>query len=279
MAPIRRYLRITKFSVLEVRIYPEQPADAPWLLSSRDPVLPRVLDEVRPLVLPKLREENENARKKGGKKKKGIRDVAAGEDFEVVMFLTEGMARHSIVTRGRVAEEEEGRGRLRSSGKGLAGWLNSGVRGEAITVEDDEEGERALGDIPEFGGGGGKRRAGEEGEALFVSSDDETVRTQRSKRRKRTTRQHRGRDSDEEDNVEAAEPADEDDKKKLALKTSYDGFSIYGRILCLIVKRKGKKAASSAAAAPVAGGSQMMENWVSTQVAQEAGLQDDDEDG
>lgn len=282
MAPIRRYLRITKFSVLEVRIYPEQPADAPWLLSTRDPVLPRVLDEVRPLVLPKLREENENARKKGGKKKKGIRDVAAGEDFEVVMFLTEGMARHSIVTRGRVAEEE-GKGRLRSSGKGLAGWLNSGVGGEAITVEDDEEGERALGDIPEFGGGGGERRAGEEeeeGEALFVSSDDEeTVRTQRSKRRKRTTGQQRARDSDGEGNVEAAEPVDEDDKKKLALKTSYDGFSIYGRILCLIVKRKGKKAASSAAAAPVAGGSQMMENWVSTQVAQEAGLQDDDEDG
>lgn len=77
MAPIRRYLRITKYSVLEVRIYLHKPSDAAWLLSSRDNVLPRIIEEVRPKVLPKLREENENAKKKGGKKKKGIKDVAS----------------------------------------------------------------------------------------------------------------------------------------------------------------------------------------------------------
>lgn len=78
MAPIRRYLRITRYSVLEVRIYLDNPALAnSWLLNSRDPVLPRVIEAVRPLVLPKLREENENAKKKGGKKKKGVRDVVA----------------------------------------------------------------------------------------------------------------------------------------------------------------------------------------------------------
>lgn len=77
MAPIRRYLRITRFSVLEVRIYLDNPALAQsWLLNSRDPVLPRIIDAIRPLVLPKLREENENAKRKGGKKKnKGVRDV------------------------------------------------------------------------------------------------------------------------------------------------------------------------------------------------------------
>ena len=77
MSPIRRYLRITKYSVLEVRIYLDKPSDAPWLLSSRDTVLQRIIEEVRPKVLPKLREENENAKKKGGKKKKGIKDVAS----------------------------------------------------------------------------------------------------------------------------------------------------------------------------------------------------------
>ena len=77
MAPIRRYLRITKYSVLEVRIYLQKPSDIAWLLSSRDPVLPRIIQEVRPKVLPKLREENENAKKKGGKKKKSIKDVAS----------------------------------------------------------------------------------------------------------------------------------------------------------------------------------------------------------
>lgn len=75
MSPIRRYLRITKYSVLEVRIYLDKPSDAPWLLSSRDNVLPRIIEEVRPKVLPKLREENENAKKKSSKKNKGIKDV------------------------------------------------------------------------------------------------------------------------------------------------------------------------------------------------------------
>jgi hypothetical protein len=74
MAPIRRYLRITKYSVLEVRIYVENPSLAgSWLLRTRDPILPRVIDAVRPLVLPKLREENALGRNKS--KKKGVKDV------------------------------------------------------------------------------------------------------------------------------------------------------------------------------------------------------------
>ena len=75
MAPIRRYLRISKYSVLECRIYLDNPALAhPWLLNPRDPVLPRVIESVRPLVLPKLREEKERSRKRSTKKK-GIKDV------------------------------------------------------------------------------------------------------------------------------------------------------------------------------------------------------------
>ena len=35
---------------------------------------------------------------------------------------------------------------------------------------------------------------------------------------------------------------DETPKKKLRLKTSYDGFNIYGRILCLVVKRRDQRA-------------------------------------
>ena len=76
MAPIRRYLRITKYSVLECRIYPEYPhTSEAWLLGSNDPALPRVIEAVRPLVLPKLREENERAAKGKGKNKKNIKDV------------------------------------------------------------------------------------------------------------------------------------------------------------------------------------------------------------
>lgn len=76
MPPIRRYLRITQYSVLECRIYTDNPADAQrWLLNERSPVLPRVIDAVRPLVLPKLKEENARAKAaKGGKKKKVVKN-------------------------------------------------------------------------------------------------------------------------------------------------------------------------------------------------------------
>jgi len=87
MAPIRRYLRITKYSVLECRIYVDDPAIAEsWLLNPRDPVLPRVIESVRPLVLPKLREENE--RKKGKGKKKGVKDVVV-EGMGAPGYLTQ----------------------------------------------------------------------------------------------------------------------------------------------------------------------------------------------
>lgn len=76
MAPIRRYLRISKYSVLECRIYLSNPALAQsWLLNPRNPVLPRVIESVRPLVLPKLREERERSRNKRSARKKGIKDV------------------------------------------------------------------------------------------------------------------------------------------------------------------------------------------------------------
>ena len=76
MAPVRRYLRITKYSVLECRIYLDNPALVhSWLLNPRDPILPQVIESVRPWVLPKLREEKERSRKKSSAKKKAIKDV------------------------------------------------------------------------------------------------------------------------------------------------------------------------------------------------------------
>ncbi|GAB7358507.1 hypothetical protein MBLNU230_g2570t1 [Neophaeotheca triangularis] len=282
MAPIRRYLRITKYSVLEVRIYLDKPSDISWLLSPSANVLPRIINEIRPKVLPKLREENENAKRKGtGKKKKGIKDVATGEDFEVAIFLKETSTRHSLLTKRK---EFAGEGkRLKGNGKGLAGWLNKGSEGP-IVVDDDEvpevlreeSGEKPMDEIPEMGDenvAGGKRKAGADGDedALFVSSsDEEFFQTQRESRANKRQKRAKGSETAPAE----PEPEPEDDKKKLGMNTSYDGFSIYGRILCLIVKRTGKKTAPAGAPA---GGSQMMEQWVSTQVAQEAGIVDDDE--
>jgi hypothetical protein len=66
----------------------------------------------------------------------------------------------------------------------------------------------------------------------------------------------------EEDGV-----AGEDDKKKLGFKTTYEGFSIWGWVLCLLVTRKGgptkKKTEYNA-------GQVLMEEWISsTQQQQE----------
>jgi hypothetical protein len=52
------------------------------LLNPRKPVLPRVIEAVRPLVLPKLREEKERARKKSTKKK-AIKDTVVDGMFLV----------------------------------------------------------------------------------------------------------------------------------------------------------------------------------------------------
>ena len=283
MAPIRRYLRITKYSVLEVRIYLDKPSDASWLLSTRDPVLPRIIQEVRPKVLPKLREENENAKRKGGKKKKGIKDVASQEDFEVTIFLTELSTRHSLLTKQKHFSDKP---KLKSTSNKLTGWLNNSSDNR-IVIDDDERPPEILQeedddvvelrDIPEAGEGS-KRKASkvaeDEDDALFVSSDDEEFfQTQRERGKKRTKR---GVNTSISADPQEEEDTAADDKKKLALNTSYDGFSIYGRILCLVVKRKGKRAEERNTGAPM-GGSQMMEQWVSTQAAQEVGL-DEDED-
>jgi len=80
-----------------------------------------------------------------------------------------------------------------------------------------------------------------------------------------TTR--RGKENSRSDNVNEDEGL-QDDKKKLGLNTSYDGFSIYGRILCLVVKRRGVRTQAGNSAVP-ASSQVMLENWVSTQAALE----------
>lgn len=82
------------------------------------------------------------------------------------------------------------------------------------------------------------------------------------------------------------QPADEevggrDDKKKLAMDISYEGFAIYGRVLCLVVKRRdigravtGPSSGKALTAQP--GGQAMMENWITSTQMPEAAV---DEDG
>ncbi|KAE8446331.1 hypothetical protein EG329_012080 [Mollisiaceae sp. DMI_Dod_QoI] len=260
-----RYLRITKYSVLECRIYLDNPALAEsWLLNSRDPVLPRVIESVRPLVLPKLREENERS-KKGGKKKR-VKDVVVEEEFEVSIFLTETSTRHSLLTKQKHFRDRGKKG-LQSNSTKLTGATNdTAIEVEDAPVirrEDSEEEGLNLEDLP-----AAEEETSSESDGLFV---DEDAGPRRSKRPRATTNDSppessqgfeplpkRRRDGQEDISAE-----DEgDDKKKMAMDTTYDGFAIYGRVLCLVVKRKDKKGKGPAGS--LGNGQATMEQWITS---------------
>ncbi|TQV96216.1 hypothetical protein V2A60_003347 [Cordyceps javanica] len=61
-----------------------------------------------------------------------------------------------------------------------------------------------------------------------------------------------------------------DDKKKLAMDVSYEGFAIYGRVLCLVVKRRDAGPKANQQSLPginATTGQAKMENWItSTQI-------------
>ena len=147
----------------------------------------------------------------------------------------------------RPSKRRRGRGARLPRGEGD----DSAEHDADVLISDDGEGE------------------GQDGDDLFVDSDGSAAAPPPAKRRK-----------------DAASPAEHeahrDDKKKLAMDIRYEGFSIYGRVLCLVVKKRdglsttgrnapakaGRKAGHSAAPG---GGQAVMENWItSTQMPEVA---------
>lgn len=188
------------------------------------------------------------------------------DEFEVSIFLTETSTTHSLLTKQKSFADKP---RIKSNSSKITSYTNTSDNpinvdeSEVPRVLQEEDAEEvSLNDIPEAGGG--HKRGHDDDDAISVgSSDEEPFQTQRVPRAKRKK-------------VADVVPEDAagDDKKKMSLSTAYEGFSIYGRVLCLIVKRKGvKKTATSGHTS----GSQMLENWVSTQAAQDGmgGLDDD----
>ncbi|RAQ68825.1 hypothetical protein COH20_006187 [Aspergillus flavus] len=240
MAPIRRYLRISKYTILECRIYLENPSDTRWLLDSRDPVLPRIFGAIRPLVLPKLREENERlfARKKG----KPVKDVIAKEDFEVSLFLRESRTRHSLLTRHKEFDEPDNASSRKEGAQNppRPAESSSGVADAGILVESDSESNIDLRDIPQATAEENDKKGKRHRDA--DEAVDTTANSRASKRRK----------------------DEEPDDKKLRFRMNYEGFNIYGWTLCLLVTRKGDKVrASTGSSEPTR--QALMEEWMSTQ--------------
>lgn len=118
-----------------------------------------------------------------------------------------------------------------------------------IREEDDEEEGflSTLGDIPSLSGsdeedienGNRKRRRGST-DGLFVQPGS------KRKKAKNGVAQEEG-----------------DDKKKLAMDVSYDGFAIWGRVLCLIVKKRETQGGKNKEK-EVGGGKAVMENWIAS---------------
>ncbi len=194
------------------------------------------------------------------------------DDFEVSMFLTETGTRHSLLKK-RKNFRPKGPALMHSNASKLISETNDHqVDVDAddfapirIEEESDDEAPMRLADIPSAEDKGREKRDRNEA-GLFVGSptDEEDspgaieVNSDGdeppSKRRRGA-----GEDFDFGD-------ADGDDKKKLAMDVSYEGFAIYGRVLCLVVKRKVSPKASQASTngAAATSGQAKMENWITS---------------
>lgn len=250
------------------------------------------------------------------------------DDFEVSLFLTETETRHSILTKHKHFRENPPNKLISNSSK-LIGETNEtpfDVDKEAVTEpivlreESDDDAGPKLDSIPSVdetphprrgkrrrttvteprahvqADDGGDDEDDDESEELFVgpsdedeaspievgSDDEDEVAPPQSKRRKK----HKDGSAAEQ----RATSEERDDKKKMAMDISFEGFAIYGRVLCLVVKKRdglarpGVKAGKRAAGAGASivqpddnkpGGQAMMENWISSTQMPNPGAEED----
>ncbi|KAF3933492.1 hypothetical protein ABW19_dt0209172 [Dactylella cylindrospora] len=145
MAPLRRYIRLAPHTTLQSLIFLEDPSLMhTWLLHPTNPALPRIVNSLKDLILPKLREERERERKaaasgssSSAKKFRAVKDVVVGPDFEVSVFFKDGATRHMVLSTNRefVAPKREVGG---GAGGGIA-LRNSGKMGlgnDAMDIAD-----------------------------------------------------------------------------------------------------------------------------------------------
>lgn len=187
------------------------------------------------------------------------------------MFLTETSTRHSILTKKKHFREK-GPSMMQSNATKLIRETNDQpvdvdeTDFAPIRIEEgsDDEGGIDLSKIPVAKSQGGPKRdrslavedselddGDDLGTAIDVDADSEGP---PSKRRREVA----GPESDSET---------EEDKKKMAMDVSYEGFAIYGRVLCLVVKKTSaglKPSHSSTPGGNAATGQAKMENWISS---------------
>lgn len=198
------------------------------------------------------------------------------------MFLMETSTRHSLLSKHKFFHDKTPSAIRSNASKLIAETNSSPIDVDAsdfapIRIEEDSDNEGiALSDIP-------------------------SANTRRQAKRQRSNTVEDNEDEDDDDEIEGSEDGDgdgdggdasvidvdsdsrrpkrlrgpvkppasesegqfhDDYKKKLAMDVSYEGFAIYGRVLCLIVKKKEARTAQQNL-----GGQAKMENWItSTQI-------------
>ncbi|OAA68829.1 hypothetical protein ISF_03204 [Cordyceps fumosorosea ARSEF 2679] len=194
------------------------------------------------------------------------------------MFLTETSTRHSLLAKTKHFREK-GPAMMQSNASKLISETNdqpvdvdaadfAPIRIEeesgeeenfdlsAIPTADTQNRTKRDRDVIADGSGVGDSNA--DGAAIELDSDGEEEPP--SKR----IREALGPDSDDDT---------EEDKKKMAMDVSYEGFAIYGRVLCLVVKRRdggAKTNQSTSTGSSATSGQAKMENWItSTQMPAE----------
>lgn len=227
------------------------------------------------------------------------------DEFEVSMFLTGTTTRHSLLTKHKHFRDKAP-GKLQSNSNKLIKETND----TPIDLDMEAEGPDTTLHIR-------RETVSEEdsGGLSCIPAADETTRPRQSKRQRGVPRDHDDHDDgDDGDDNDYDLPSDdgaagealaieiesedddprpskrlkkqrtgsdvdqEDDKKKMAMDVSYEGFAIYGRVLCLVVKkRQGLRMASSSSSAHAKqpAGQASMENWITSTQMPDPGAEED----
>ena len=163
---------------------------------------------------------------------------AAKDDFDISIFMTELGTRHFILTKSKTFEET-GKAKNRSA-------VSQGHADYPIAVPEDmdEDDSISMDKIPQADPDDGS------GATIEVDSSED------------------GNSGPRQDEAITEE---HDDKKKLGFQTTYEGFSIWGFVLCLFVTRRGDHGRKTAG--EQAAGQALMEEWIAFTQQQ----QDDDD--
>jgi hypothetical protein len=231
------------------------------------------------------------------------------DDYQVSLFLTNSGTRHSIIAKRKSLREPA---KIASNSSRLTtadgeAWVSrveirrepsSSASDQGVGIGDvplipllvpDDDGDDGTGEPPPVAGRGGDRRRVRE---LLVNEDEEGNEQPRLKKRLKAVEivigdegEGEGEDEDEDEGGRDeeslfAEDGREDSRedKKLEMLTGFEGFSIYSRILCVVVKRRGVIPGRAAVTASSSArqtktqqpGNKVMEDWIAmSQVVRE----------